>query len=114
MPQTIEEAGSGDRLAYSDLIAYIGRHMVCDRCMTPYAADDVVAARREDVALLLVATCPACQVERLVTAYQAMPWNDLWRGEPVIPGKITEATVNEWSAFLSAFGGDCYDLLAGG
>ncbi len=107
MRQTIEEAGSGE------LIAYIVRHIVCENCSAPYTPDSVVVARRSGPALLWLATCPACQAEHTITTYDdQMPWEDLHPDNREIPGKITPAWADEWHSFLEDFRGDCYDLLA--
>jgi len=95
-----------------DLIAFVARHLKCEGCGEAYSPGDVQVVLHEGNQWTLMATCPACHAERAVTAYDRAPYQELRFQEPVTPGRITQAGVDEWTAFLEAFEGDLYDLLA--
>jgi hypothetical protein len=96
----------------SEVIAFVTRYMVCAACSQTYGPDDIRVALHKDGQWSLIACCPACQVERLVTAYDRPPYADLKRVGSVQPSKITQEAVDEWTTFLESFTGDAFDLLA--
>lgn len=94
------------------MIAYVTRHVRCSVCGEAYGPDDVRVVLYDDSQWDLVATCPACHAQRLVSAYDQPPYV-YWRSRPAAPpGPITEADMEAWAAFLAGFWGDMFDLLA--
>lgn len=87
--------------------------MACESCGAAYTPEAVeVAMRHDDISVMMVAVCPACQTERPITVYDQPPYIQLRPSAPVIPGKITEEYEHEWHTFLETFEGDCHELLA--
>jgi len=91
----------------SELIAYVIRHLACEDCGQSYSLDDVRVVLHADFQWDLVATCPVCAAERVVTAYDHPPYEQL-RGRAV---PLTREDVREWRAFLAVFRGDLRELL---
>ncbi|MCL4237566.1 MAG: hypothetical protein KJ047_04880 [Anaerolineae bacterium] len=61
----------------------------------------------------LVATCPSCSAQRVITAYDEPPYRRLDGPHgPSLP-PLSARDMIEWRAFLKQFGGDMIDLLAG-
>ncbi|NDJ76688.1 MAG: hypothetical protein GYB65_10550 [Chloroflexi bacterium] len=103
-------AVTGDETA--EFAAYVSRYMACEQCGTPYVPENVVVVLREDIRWTLLATCPVCDHERHIVAYDCPPYLKLRVMEPVIPARVTQATVDGWRKYLATFDGDVYDLLA--
>jgi hypothetical protein len=97
------------------VIAYVARHMACTSCGASYRQETVQVVLHEDACWVLMATCPACDAARAITAFDHPPYAQL-QAQPVPPitvGPITRATVQHWAAYLDGFAGDIYDLFAG-
>lgn len=91
-----------------DVIAFIVRRLECLKCGTPYNPDDVHVVAHHGIEWELAATCPACQAERLIVAYDSPPYVKL----PLSASPITPDEVAQWAAFLASFTGTMHDLLA--
>ncbi len=95
-----------------DLIAYVLRAMTCDGCGCDYSTDDIRVVFHRDAQWELTATCPTCRATRVVTAYDRPPYHDLRSGGDVVPSEVTRDEVTAWTAYLTEFSGDMFDLLA--
>jgi hypothetical protein len=95
----------------TDVIAYVTRYVTCDACGGSYEAEHVRVMLHHDGQWVLLAACPVCQSEQRVTGYDQPPYLH-FRVPDVVPAEITRETVSGWAAFLAAFEGDIYDLLA--
>lgn len=95
-----------------DLVAYVTRHMSCETCDESYPADHVQVVLCDDGQISLLASCPDCHEQRLITAFERPPYFNLHPSELVIPAPITTDTVDVWARFLADFTGDLADLLA--
>ena len=104
---SIDKNNPGSARRDSELIAYVIRYMTCVDCGESYGVDDVQVVLHADFQWDLVATCPVCAADRVVTAYDHPPYERL--RARMVP--LTHNDVQEWREFLAVFAGDLYDLL---
>ena len=104
-----DESSAGTAI---DLIGFVTRHLACAQCHAAYAPSDVRVTQHEHDEWSLMATCPACSAQRVITAYDELPYLRLDGPHgPFLP-PLSVLDVAEWRAFLSRFRGDMIDLLA--
>jgi hypothetical protein len=94
-----------------EVIAFVIRRMVCQTCGAPYREEDVRPVLHEEIRHMLIATCPSCQAEQTITAYDSPPYVQLRDMARITPTRITAETVTGWATLLESFSGDMYDLL---
>lgn len=104
---SINQHDAGSARRDGELIAYVIRHLTCGDCGESYGVDDVQVMLHADFQWDLVATCPVCAADRVVTAYDFPPYERL--RARMVP--LTRDDVREWRVFLAAHAGDMHDLI---